>query len=102
VLSSSDAVAYLTVFALVFCDAIVPIFPRETTLNPASVLASQGELELELVIVAGALGATLGGSALYWIARTGPQRLKARLDASAQKDERVSKGLALLGRSGRS
>ena len=97
--SGSDAVTYLTIFALVFCDAIVPIFPGETTLSTASVLASQGELELELVIVAGALGAILGDSALDWIARTGPRRLKARLDAS-HDDERVSKGLALLDRSG--
>jgi membrane-associated protein len=100
VVNGSDAVAYLTVFALVFCDAIVPIFPGETTLNTASVLASQGTLELELVILAGALGAILGDSALYWIARTGPKRLKARLDVASQKDARVSKGLALLDRSG--
>jgi membrane protein DedA with SNARE-associated domain len=98
--SSEGALAYLTVFALVFCDAIVPIFPGETTLSTASVLASQGTLELELVIVAGALGAILGDSALYWIARTGPRRLKARLEAMSQKDERVAKGLALLSRSG--
>jgi membrane-associated protein len=98
--NSSGALTYLTVFALVFCDAIVPIFPGETTLNAASVLASQGTLELQWVIVAGALGAILGDSALYWIARTGPKRLKAKLDASSQKDERVAKGLALLGRSG--
>ena len=52
------------------------------------------------MIVAGALGAVLGDSALYWIARTGPKKLKARLEAGAQKDERVAKGLALLGRSG--
>lgn len=98
--ASEGFLAYLTVFALVFCDAIVPIFPGETTLSTASVLASQGTLELELIIVAGALGAILGDSALYWIARTGPRRLKARLEATSQKDERVAKGLALLGRSG--
>ena len=98
--SSEGTLAYLTVFALVFCDAIVPIFPGETTLNTASVLASQGKLELQLVMVAGALGAILGDSALYWIARTGPRKLKARLDVWSQKDERVAKGLALLGRSG--
>lgn len=98
--SSESSLAYLTVFALVFCDAIVPIFPGETTLNTASVLASQGKLELQLVIVAGALGAILGDSALYWIARTGPKKLKTRLDDLSQKDERVAKGLALLGRSG--
>jgi membrane protein DedA with SNARE-associated domain len=100
VTSSEGALAYLTVFALVFCDAIVPIFPGETTLNAASVLASQGTLEIELVIAAGALGAILGDSALYWITRTGPKRLKARLKATSQEDERVAKGLALLNRSG--
>jgi membrane-associated protein len=98
--NDSDAVTYLTVFALVFCDAIVPIFPGETTLSTASVLASEGELVLELVILAGAVGAILGDSALYWIARTGPRRLKARLDAASHDDERVSQGLALLDRSG--
>jgi membrane-associated protein len=98
--SSEGALAYVTIFALVFCDAIVPIFPGETTLSAASVLASQGVLEIELVIVAGALGAILGDSALYWIARTGPTRLKTRLQATGQEDERVAKGLALLSRSG--
>ena len=95
-----EVAAYLAVFGLVFADAIVPIFPGETTLTTASVAASQGTLELAPVIVAGALGAVLGDSALYWIARTGPKRLKSRLEASAQKDERVAKGLAFLGRSG--
>ena len=93
--------AYLTVFGLVFADAIVPIFPGETTLNAASVQASQGKLRLELVMLAGALGAVLGDSALYWVARTGPRKLKARLEAASEKDERVEKGLALIGRSGR-
>jgi membrane-associated protein len=98
--TSGGLAAYLTIFALVFCDAIVPIFPGETTLNAASVLASQDTLELWLVIAAGTVGAILGDSALYWIARTGPRTLKARLDGASQKDERVAKGLALLGRSG--
>jgi membrane protein DedA with SNARE-associated domain len=95
-----EVVAYFAVFGLVFADAIVPIFPGETTLNTASFAASQGQLELWLVIVAGALGAVLGDSALYWIARTGPRRLKAKLKATSEKDERVASGLDLLGRSG--
>lgn len=95
-----DALAYLTVFGLVFMDAIVPIFPGETTLTTASVAASNGSLDLAPVIVAGALGAILGDSALYWITRTGPKRLKARIEAVSQKDERVAKALDLLGRSG--
>ena len=48
---------------------MIPIFPGETTLNAASTLAADGELELVWVIVAGALGAVVGDSALYWIAR---------------------------------
>jgi membrane-associated protein len=95
-----EVLAYFTVFGLVFADAIVPIFPGETTLTTASVAASDGELELTLVIVAGALGAILGDSALYWISRTGPKRLKVRLETASKKDERVARGLALLGRSG--
>jgi membrane protein DedA with SNARE-associated domain len=95
-----EVVAYFTVFGLVFADAIVPIFPGETTLTTASVAASEGELKLALVMIAGALGAILGDSALYWISRTGPTRLKQRLDAASTKDERVASGLDLLGRSG--
>jgi membrane-associated protein len=98
--AGSGLAAYLTIFGLVFADAIVPIFPGETTLNAASVLASQDKLQLELVMLAGALGAVLGDSTLYWIARTGPRKLKKRLEAASQKDERIEKGLALLGRSG--
>ena len=100
VVSGDGWLAYLSIFALVFSDAIIPIFPGETTLSTASVSAAQGTLELGLVIVAGALGAVLGDSALYWIVRMGPRGLKDRLERASQRDERVAKGLALLGRSG--
>jgi membrane protein DedA with SNARE-associated domain len=92
--------AYFAVFGLVFADAIVPIFPGETTLTTASVLAAQGHLDLGFVMFAGALGAILGDSTLYWIARTGPRKLKLRLNAKAEGDERVANALAFLGRSG--
>ena len=100
VTTSEGSVAYLAVFALVFCDALVPIFPGETTLNTASVVASQGGLDLGPVMLAGALGAILGDSALYWIVRTGPGRLRTRLENASASDARVAKGLELLGRSG--
>ena len=77
-----------------------PIFPGETTLTTASVAASQGTLDLALVIVAGALGASSGTARSTGSPAPAPKRLKARLEAAAQKDERVAKGLALLGRSG--
>ena len=56
-------------FFLVAADAVIPIFPGETTLNAASTFAANGDLELWLVIVLGALGALIGDSSLYWIAR---------------------------------
>ena len=61
--------SYFLVFFLVAADAVVPIFPGETTLNAASTFAADGDLELWLVIVLGALGALVGDSSLYWIAR---------------------------------
>ena len=60
---------YVAVFALVFGDAVIAVLPGETTLNTASTLAAQGYLDLGWVMVAGAAGAVLGDSALYWIAR---------------------------------
>ncbi len=84
-----DAGTYFAVFALVFGDAVFAIFPGETTLNTASVLASDGALDLGLVIFAGFLGAWLGDNTLYWIARSVPA-LHSRV-VQAQEDERFKK-----------
>jgi membrane-associated protein len=89
--------AYLAVFGLVAADAVVPIFPGETTLNAASTLAANGELELVWVIVAGALGSMVGDSALYWIARRNSARIEPRL-ARARRDPRVEAALDFLDR----
>jgi membrane-associated protein len=88
--------AYLTVFLLVVADAICPVFPGETTLNVASTLAVQGVLDLGLVMLAGALGAIIGDSALYWIARLCGQRFQARFQAATQ-NPKVSAALEFLG-----
>jgi membrane-associated protein len=82
--------AYLTVFALVLGDAVVPILPGETTLNAASTLAAQGFLELGWVMVAGATGAVIGDSALYWIARRNRDRVQGRLTAAMANDKVVT------------
>jgi membrane-associated protein len=86
---------YVAIFALVFGDAIIPILPGETTLNTAAVLASQGQLKLAGVIVAGAVGAIAGDSAVYWIARASHGRLKNRLENLLQ-NERVQKGVGFM------
>jgi membrane-associated protein len=88
--------AYFLTFALIFGDAIVPLLPGETTLNTAAVLASEGVLELFPVIVAASLGAVLGDSALYWLARLAAQRFQAQVE-NAQRDVRVQRVLRILG-----
>jgi membrane protein DedA with SNARE-associated domain len=93
--SDSDTFGtYFAIFGLVFGDALVAIFPGETTLNTASVLASDGELELGLVILAGFLGAWIGDNTLYWIARSVPA-LHTRVE-QAQADERFKRGIDMV------
>ena len=89
--------SYFLVFLLVAADAVIPIFPGETTLNAASTLAADGDLELWLVIVLGALGALVGDSSLYWIARTSSSRLTPQLER-ARKSTRVATALDFLDR----
>jgi len=88
---------YFLVFFLVAADAVIPIFPGETTLNAASTFAANGDLELWLVIVLGALGAIVGDSSLYWIARRSSSRLTPQLER-ARKNTRVAAALDFLDR----
>src|SRR6185437_4608307 len=90
--------AYLTVFALVFGDAICTLLPGETTLNTASTLAANGTLDLGLAMLAGALGAAGGDSAVYWIMRSWGKGLQARLE-KAKENDRVASALEFLGSS---
>ena len=89
--------SYFFVFFFVAADAVIPIFPGETTLNAASTLAAAGDLELFPVIVLGALGAIIGDSTLYWIARKSSARITPQLER-ARKNERVGTALDFLDR----
>ena len=94
-----EELAYALCFVLVWFDAVIPIFPGETTLAAASTLAAEGEgLELELVMAAGALGAILGDSSLFWIARKSAARVQAQLD-KALENPKVRAGWDALDRS---
>ncbi len=93
---SSGQWAYLATFLLVFADAICPVFPGETTLNAAATLASQGALDLAPVMLMGALGAVVGDSTLYWIARGCGQRFKPRLQR-ATANPKVTAALRFMG-----
>jgi len=74
---ASGAQCYVIAAALVFGDAIIPVLPGETTLNAACLLAANGQLDLILVMISGAVGAIAGDSTLYWIARSAHGKTKA-------------------------
>jgi membrane-associated protein len=87
----SDAFTYISIFVLIFLDAVIPIFPGETTLNAAATLAAHGKLDLGLIIVMGALGAILGDSALFWLARLFSVKLEGQVTrAKANKQVRMA------------
>jgi membrane-associated protein len=88
-------VSYFMVFLLVALDGVIPIFPGETTLSAASTLAAQGDLQLGLVMLAGALGAIVGDSCLFWIARKNSGRIEPTLN-KALESPKVSAGWNML------
>jgi len=96
VLDPDNAVlSYFSIFLLIALDAVIPIFPGETTLNAAATLAAHGKLELLPIIVMGALGAIVGDSSLFWLAR----RFAVRLDAQvtrAKANKQVRSALELM------
>ncbi|MGB8380731.1 MAG: DedA family protein [Dermatophilaceae bacterium] len=83
------------VFLMIALDAVIPIFPGETTLNAASTAAAEGTLELVPVIVMGALGAIVGDSALFWLARRNAHRIQPQLDA-ARRNSQVRTALDVM------
>lgn len=87
--------AYVWVFVLIALDAVIVIFPGETTLNAAATLAAQDKLELVPIIVMGALGAILGDSTLFWLARRYSRRIQPQV-TRAKANTRVRQALELM------
>jgi membrane-associated protein len=94
----SDIYSYISVFVLIALDAVMPIFPGETTLNAAATLAANGELELWPIIVMGALGAIVGDSSLFWIARKSAKKFERQV-GRAKENRRVQQAFELMGTS---
>ena len=90
------SLSYLSIFLLIAGDAVFPILPGETTLNAASTLAAGGDLVLALVIIAGALGAIVGDSVLFALARRSRGRVEPKVQA-ARSNARVESVLSYLG-----
>jgi membrane protein DedA with SNARE-associated domain len=89
--------SYLAIFALIGLDAVIPVFPGETTLNAAATLAAADELSLGLIILAGALGAIVGDSALFFIARRGSSVVEPQLER-AKRNAKIASALSFLDR----
>jgi membrane protein DedA with SNARE-associated domain len=77
---SSSAWTYLLVFAVCAGDAVLPLLPSETMVVAGGVLASSGDLNVVLIMVAGAAGAFLGDNACYGLGRwLGPRAARVLL-----------------------
>ncbi len=87
--------SYVLVFVLIALDAVIPIFPGETTLNAAATAAAQGNLDVLPIIVMGALGAIVGDSALFWIARKSAHRIQGQVER-AKANDKVRQAFDLL------
>lgn len=59
---------YLGIVFMMFLESSFFPFPSEVVVTPAGYLASQGEMDLGLVIGSGILGSILGALFNYWIA----------------------------------
>jgi membrane protein DedA with SNARE-associated domain len=89
----------LVIFGFVVFDAVIPIFPSESLLTTASNLAAQSGSPIELwrVILAGAFGAIVGDSLLYWLSRTVLRRSMEGRVAKASENEKAARALEVLG-----
>jgi membrane-associated protein len=90
--------AYVMCLLFVWFDAVVPIFPGETTLSAASTIAAGGGLSLGPIMLAGALGAIVGDQSLFWIARKSAAKMRPHLD-KALENPKVRAGWDALDRS---
>ncbi len=73
-ISVSSKLGYLLP-ALIALESMGLPSPGETALVLACVLASQGKLQIELVLAIAAAAAILGDNVGYWIGRTGGRRM---------------------------
>ena len=86
-------------FLLVAGDGVFPIFPGETSIVVAAVFAAEGDLNIWLVILAGAAGSIVGDSAAFWIGRGGGGWIRKSLVKTLGHD-RVVAGEHMVHRQG--
>lgn len=89
---------YILTALFVWWDALIPVFPSESLLNAGAtvIAAGQSELELGLLILAGAAGAIVGDSSLYWLARTVGRRYAATRTEQAKRNPKAQAVFSLF------
>src|ERR671910_1482274 len=78
-LVSASPWTYAVILGVAALDAVLPLVPSETTVISAGVLAGAGDLQLGLVIAAGAAGAYAGDSSAYLLGRRADERFRRTL-----------------------
>ena len=81
--------SYLAIFAIAAIDAFFPVVPSETLVVIGGNLASSGDLNLLLVILAGAAGAILGDNISYAIGTLVGERTVKRWFRSEKAQKRL-------------
>ena len=78
---------------------MIPIFPSESLLTTASNLAAQegSDLNIWYIALAGAAGAIVGDSALYWLSRTVLRNAMSKQLEKAKQNEKITRALEVLG-----
>jgi membrane-associated protein len=77
-LEISASTAYVALFVLIVAESSGAPVPGETALITAGVLASHGQVRIELVLLLAALAAIIGDNLGYAIGRSGGRRLLER------------------------
>jgi membrane-associated protein len=99
-LVSASPWTYAVILGVAALDAVLPLVPSEATVISAGVLAGAGDLELGLVIAAGAAGAYAGDSSGYLLGRRLDTRLERRLFRGAKGARRRAWAETMLERHG--
>ncbi len=97
---SGSPLSYVLVGLLVAGDALIPLFPGESSVVAAGVLAADGELIVWLVLLAAFAGAFVGDLVAYGLGRWAGTRLVRRYASEGKRAERVRWAQGLLERRG--
>jgi membrane protein DedA with SNARE-associated domain len=71
--------AYPAIIGIAFLDAFFPLVPSETAVITGGVLAAQGDLSIELVLLCAAAGAIAGDNFTYLLGRLFGEKLSGTL-----------------------